>query len=187
MWDIWCPLADSRLANFLVDCRLLVKLLLRTILEILLWIDGLPDLFSSSKDSPLLSFLNHRETEDCWTPSLEATCLDVKPDVIKPTAFQRRPNSGAPPLPDIAFQSQVYVKWVVNIWVFNEKCTIKMTKTVFVLQYKKFLYRIQGCILNHKTIRQVFLWCKTFVTPYIYIYICISHSYGVSFLTIKKS
>ena len=136
MWDIWCPFADSLLANFLVDCRLLVKLLLKTILEILLWIDGLPDLFLSSKDSPLFSFLNQRDTEDWWTPSLEATCLDVKPDDIRPTAFQRMPNCAAPPLPDICFQSRTYVRWIVNICVIYEKCTVTMKKPVFILQYK---------------------------------------------------
>ena len=85
---------------------------------------------------PPLPFLNHRDTEIWWTPRLEATCLDVKPDIIRPTAFQRRPNCAAPPLPDIGFQSRTYFIWMVNIWVMYEKCTVIMKKPVLILQYK---------------------------------------------------
>ena len=118
MCDMWCPFLDSLLANFRVDWRLLVKLLLWTIFEILLWMIGLPLLFLSSNDSPFLSLLYHRITEDWCIPSLGAASLDVKPDIIIHTALPRRLNCRAPPLPDIDFFCFTYV------WLFQESYNV---------------------------------------------------------------
>ena len=102
-------------------------------------------------------------------PILEATCLDVKPYVIRPTAFQQRPNCADPPLPDIGFQSQTYVRWIVNIWMKYEKCTVIMTKKRFLYFSTKPCKQDSGLYLKPLKNIEVFLWCKTFVTPYTYI------------------